>query len=336
MYVRYKKQAGFTIVELLIVVVVIAILAVITIVAYTGIQNRARDSSTAAQLSSAARKVELARVDNGDRYPVTITNLGLPASSGESYTYYTDPNQSVYCLALKKGASVTSVASMTQGTYSGGCAGATPGALAWWPMNGDGSESSGYDRSFTMQSGMLAATGQNGTTNSAVEFAASSQPTITPITLTGTSFAVSGWINVSVFNNTGSYAQAPMLGARSSAGGFYTAMHFGLRAANSSSNPRMYMDFLNSGQAGTTLVTTGSWYNLTYTYDQTTNTRKFYLNGVLDNTFTVGETYKGVVDVIGSNCCMTSGLRGRLDDVRVYNRVLSQSEVADMYALGAL
>lgn len=40
----YKKQAGFTIVELLIVIVVIAILAVITIVAYNGIQTRARDT----------------------------------------------------------------------------------------------------------------------------------------------------------------------------------------------------------------------------------------------------------------------------------------------------
>jgi prepilin-type N-terminal cleavage/methylation domain-containing protein len=40
-----KKQAGFTIVELLIVIVVIGILAAITIVAYNGIQDRARLSA---------------------------------------------------------------------------------------------------------------------------------------------------------------------------------------------------------------------------------------------------------------------------------------------------
>lgn len=39
-----NKQPGFTIVELLIVVVVIAILAAITIVSYNGIKNRAQDS----------------------------------------------------------------------------------------------------------------------------------------------------------------------------------------------------------------------------------------------------------------------------------------------------
>jgi prepilin-type N-terminal cleavage/methylation domain-containing protein len=46
MWVSFKQQKGFTIVELLIVVVVIAILAAITIVSYNGIQNRAKNQQT--------------------------------------------------------------------------------------------------------------------------------------------------------------------------------------------------------------------------------------------------------------------------------------------------
>ena len=41
-----RKQKGFTIVELLIVIVVIAILATITIVAYNGVSQRAKESAT--------------------------------------------------------------------------------------------------------------------------------------------------------------------------------------------------------------------------------------------------------------------------------------------------
>ena len=54
-----NTKSGFTIVELLIVIVVIAILAAITIVAYNGIQNRAKASEASAALAQAKKKLEL-------------------------------------------------------------------------------------------------------------------------------------------------------------------------------------------------------------------------------------------------------------------------------------
>lgn len=51
-----KKQTGFTIVELLIVIVIIGILAAITVVAYNGIQERARSSSGKTFASQIARR----------------------------------------------------------------------------------------------------------------------------------------------------------------------------------------------------------------------------------------------------------------------------------------
>lgn len=47
-----KSISGFTIVELLIVIVVIAILAAISVVAYNGIQTRARDAARDTALST--------------------------------------------------------------------------------------------------------------------------------------------------------------------------------------------------------------------------------------------------------------------------------------------
>lgn len=68
-----KRQNGFTIVELLIVVVIIAILAAITIVAYNGIQDRAKSSSIQSALSSAAKAMEVAYIDGGSTaYPTAL------------------------------------------------------------------------------------------------------------------------------------------------------------------------------------------------------------------------------------------------------------------------
>lgn len=56
-----KSKSGFTIVELLIVIVVIAILATISIVAYTGVQNRARTNAGTTLASKVGSKVDAYR-----------------------------------------------------------------------------------------------------------------------------------------------------------------------------------------------------------------------------------------------------------------------------------
>ena len=83
-YKRNKQgQSGFTIVELLIVIVVIAILAAITIVAYNGITTRAR---TTKALSNATNVKTVAETFNADagRYPATQAQFasGFDGGSG--------------------------------------------------------------------------------------------------------------------------------------------------------------------------------------------------------------------------------------------------------------
>jgi len=53
-----KNQKGFTIVELLIVIVVIGILAAITIVAFNGVQNRGKFSSAQSAANAVVKKLE--------------------------------------------------------------------------------------------------------------------------------------------------------------------------------------------------------------------------------------------------------------------------------------
>jgi general secretion pathway protein G len=71
-----RQENGFTIVELLIVIVVIAILATISVVAYNGIQNRANDSAIQSDLRNVGQKFLAYQATEG----------ALPAVSGEYTT----------------------------------------------------------------------------------------------------------------------------------------------------------------------------------------------------------------------------------------------------------
>lgn len=73
---KLSVKSGFTIVELLVVIVVLGVLASVTVVAYNGVQKRARDSQRLAALSAIVKGVELYRTTNGSFPPVLCTGLG--------------------------------------------------------------------------------------------------------------------------------------------------------------------------------------------------------------------------------------------------------------------
>lgn len=60
-----KSKSGFTIVELLIVIVVIGILAAITIVGYNGIQARAKFTQQASEVDKIGKAIQLWTAENG-------------------------------------------------------------------------------------------------------------------------------------------------------------------------------------------------------------------------------------------------------------------------------
>lgn len=68
-----NKQSGFTIVELLIVIVVIGILAALVITTFTGIQQKARDTERQTDIKALQGQVEAYYAQKGN-YP-TLTNI---------------------------------------------------------------------------------------------------------------------------------------------------------------------------------------------------------------------------------------------------------------------
>lgn len=85
-----KTSSGFTIVELLIVIVVIGILAAITIVAYNGIQQRGRDAQRSSDISSIQKALELYHIDNSG-YP-TCSNTTYQIGGARGTCYSDDAN----------------------------------------------------------------------------------------------------------------------------------------------------------------------------------------------------------------------------------------------------
>lgn len=92
-------RRGFTIIELLIVIVVIAILAAITILAYNGIAQKAHVTALQSDLSNGATALGTARAQatNGS-YPADLASAGVKSSPGNALTYNVSGDGTSYCL----------------------------------------------------------------------------------------------------------------------------------------------------------------------------------------------------------------------------------------------
>jgi prepilin-type N-terminal cleavage/methylation domain-containing protein len=81
-----KSTSGFTIVELLIVVVVIGILAAIVIVAYNGITTQAKNTKTISAVNTWVKALRLYEVDKGSM-PSQNSCLGNTSTYPGGYCY---------------------------------------------------------------------------------------------------------------------------------------------------------------------------------------------------------------------------------------------------------
>lgn len=132
-----KEERGFTIVELLIVIVVIAILAAIVIVAYNGVQNRARDAQYKSDAGALVKVAEALNADTG-AYPVG-TNTSTLTSSFNSGTTADIPSGIAITYLATGGTAPTYAAALAAAdgsprTYTVEVCGASVGAVVYYPQ----------------------------------------------------------------------------------------------------------------------------------------------------------------------------------------------------------
>lgn len=146
---------GFTIVELLVVIMVIGILATISIVSYTGISNRAIIASIQSDLTNASEQLKIFRISNS-AYPNSITDCPTPAasnvcltpSSGNVYANYVRDNTITpqgFCINMTNGANSYKITSTKyKAPIVGACIAippppppyTTPGTYSWTAPSG--------------------------------------------------------------------------------------------------------------------------------------------------------------------------------------------------------
>jgi prepilin-type N-terminal cleavage/methylation domain-containing protein len=106
----HKHNKGFTLVELLIVIVVIAILAAITVVVYNGLSSRANDAAIKSEIANVDKKIRVFQELNGKlpttlQCPETSEDACINTSSGVALNYSADnsTNPPTYTLTATRG-----------------------------------------------------------------------------------------------------------------------------------------------------------------------------------------------------------------------------------------
>lgn len=211
------------------------------------------------------------------------------------------------------------------------------GLVGYWPMNeGAGTktnDSSGYGNTGTFNGG----TWINGKRSKALSFNGSSDYIVVPGTINNflntSAITVSAWVkaNGSSFAQDTGFVTEGFMGDGNVRFGLIGYMDTG------GSSTKVAAGFYNGSwrvvnQTGS--FSFNQWVHLVGTYDG--SIIRLYINGVQDNsTNYVGSLPLGNEEWrIGRRWDTGTYLNGSIDDVRIYNRVLSQSEIQDLYGTG--
>lgn len=320
-------QTGFTIVELLIVIVVIGILATISIVAYSGIQQRAIAASLTSDLDNASKLLKLDQVSNS-AYPATLAlangGNGIPASSGTTYQYATNntTNPQTFCITATKNTQNYKITD--DGAASAGdCLNY---GLALYLDAANPASYPGAGTTWTDLSGK----GNNGTLTNGVVYSGSNGGTFSFDGIDdyvvvndnnnldlNNNFTVSAWVKLGVQN-------------------YYGILHKGDTAVNGAglaygynTNGFMFISWNGSNtpyqaRFGTDI---SQWHYLVGVVNA--NVRYLYVDGVFASSSGAGvSSWNNTKNlIIGAGGGLTNFMNGSISKISVYNRLLSDVEI---------
>ena len=98
-----ETEDGFTLVELLVVIVIIGILLVVAIPSYLGFKERASQKAASSDVRSAIPSAEAYYSDNGSYNGITLTKLAVYDQGIKLDSVMIEGDSATYCLAKTVG-----------------------------------------------------------------------------------------------------------------------------------------------------------------------------------------------------------------------------------------
>lgn len=245
--------------------------------------------------------------------PYSTTNL----SRIEAVIQYNNPQQTVRYATYATGSQTPSDATL----------------IGWWGLNGRAADQSGYG-SMGVLSGPIATTNKDNQRDSAFSFDGTddyinvgTNSTVGNLT---NNFSVSAWIRPQAFTTANVIIAATR--AASNNGFSFAVYGTGLRFTT--------YTVKDYDTAGVTLLA-NTWYHVTAVLDN--NNVTFYVNGVNRGTIThttgglanTDDPYQIGASTSNGSSTLTFPFNGKLDDIRIYSRVLSADEITRIYNTGA-
>jgi len=219
------------------------------------------------------------------------------------------------------------VAQNSSGASSAGSASTTMfeyGLVGWWPLNGDATDSSGNGYNGT-NVGATATTGQNGVAGSAMNF-------------NGTSNYINLNNPAGLPSGTSPRTLCAWANTNTTASGFRQVAAWGSPSTSNAMFMSLNGTTLYGGGYGNDLVLsnywqTSAWKHRCLTYDGTTATLYSLGANIGSGAFTWNLIKSKAY--IGRQVNDAEYWSGQLDDVRIYKRALSASEIQTIYNRGA-
>jgi hypothetical protein len=209
------------------------------------------------------------------------------------------------------------------------------GGIAFYPLNNTANDvsSNGYNGTLTMTA---AATNRFGTTNNATGFTAAASSGTLPLALATAmkdNFTIGFWFNTTMTApNSAQWYNGTALVDAEACGSPYndwgTSLVDGGKVCIGIGTPDITIKSTNSYNNGT-------WHFLTATRNEAAGVITLYVDGsqvaTASGTATTARTSSTLIGLGKNPCAATGGFTGSLDDIIAYSRVLTSTEVTNLY-----